>query len=458
MAASTTPLVQARGLPILGSLLEMRSDRVGFMINTPRRLGPLVRLKIGLLPWPVVMVTSPELAGEVLVEKADSFVKAAGLSIFGRPLLGDGLLTSEHDHHKRQRRMMAPLFVQKTIASWASVMVERGDKAQASLQDGSTIDFADATMRLTLEIVGKTLFDSEVSGEADEIGEALTECLEYIMGSVTSIVPIPPQIPTPASRRYKRAIARLDETIYRMIAERKASGVEKHDVLSMLLAARDEEDPSRHMPDKQVRDELMTIFLAGHETTANALAWTAYLLAQNPHVRIRLEKELDSVLAGRAPTITDLPKLPYAMQVFKEAMRLYPPADIVARRADRDVEIGGHRFDRGTVFMINVIGIHRAPWVFDEPDTFDPDRFAPEREKQLPKHAFLPFGAGPRICIGNHFALMEGHLMVATFFRALRLELPAGSRIQPEPLVTLRPRDLSGGGMKMRVRRRACAS
>jgi cytochrome P450 len=336
-------------------------------------------------------------------------------------------------------------------------MVERGERMQQSLS--GTVDFADVTMRLTLEIVGKTLFDSEVSGEADEIGEALTECLEYIMTAMTSIVPLPPQIPTRASLRYKRAIARLDQTIYRMIEERRSSGVERPDVLSMLLAARDEEDASRKMSDKQVRDELMTIFLAGHETTANALAWTAYLLAKHPAVRERLEKELDRVLGGRAPTLADLPKLPYAMQVFKESMRLYPPAYILARRADRAVEIGGHHFDRGTVFMINVIGIHRAPWVFDRPDTFDPDRFAPEKEKLLPKHAFLPFGAGPRICIGNHFALMEGHLLCATFFRALRLDLPIpGSTVIPEPLVTLRPRDPSGDGMRMRVSRRAVAS
>jgi cytochrome P450 len=435
----------------------MRADRVGFMIDTPRRLGPMVRLKVGLLPWPVVMVTSPELAGEVLVEKVDSFVKAAGLSIFGRPLLGDGLLTSEHEHHKRQRRMMAPGFVQKRIAQWAEVMVERADRAQAAL--AGTVDFADVTMRLTLEIVGKTLFDSEVRGEADEIGEALTECLEYIMGAMTSIVPLPPQIPTRASLRYKRAIARLDQTIYRMIEERRRSGVERPDVLSMLLAARDEDDASRKMSDKQVRDELMTIFLAGHETTANALAWTAYLLAKHPAVRDRLENELDSVLAGRAPTLADLPKLPYTLQVFKESMRLYPPAYILARRAERPVEIGGHRFDRGTVFLVDVIGIHRAPWVFPDPDTFDPDRFSAEREKLLPKHAFLPFGAGPRICIGNHFALMEGHLLVATFFRALRLDLPfEGATVVPEPLVTLRPRDRSGAGMRMRVSRRAAAS
>jgi cytochrome P450 len=236
-----------------------------------------------------------------------------------------------------------------------------------------------------------------------------------------------------------------------MIRERRASGVEKQDLLGMLLVAKDEDDGSG-MDEKQIRDELMTIFLAGHETTANAMAWTFYLLAQHPHVWTRMTDEIDRVLGrgGRLPTLADLPQLPYTLQVFKESMRLYPPAYVVGRQAARDVVIGGHRFRKGAVAMINIIGIHRSPHYFADPDTFDPSRFAAEKEKSLPRHAYMPFGGGPRICIGNHFALMEGHLLVATHARKVRLELAPGVRVSPEPLVTLRPR----GGMPMRVRMR----
>jgi len=449
-SATSASIPRIPGLPVLGNLLAMRNDRVGFQLSAARRYPRMALTRMGFMPFDVVMVNDPALVGEILVDHADSFHKTPGLSFFGRPLLGRGLLTSEDDLHKRQRRMMAPLFVKQRIAAFAEIMADRGERSIARLRDGETVDFAEETMRVTLEIVAKTLFDAEVGGEAEEIGEALTACLEYIIGSVQSIVPVPPQVPTPAARRYKRGVARLDETIYRMIRERRASGVEKNDLLSMLLAAKDEDDGGA-MDEKQVRDELMTIFLAGHETTANALAWTFYLLAQHPHVWTRMTEEVDRVLGGRLPTLADLPNLPHTLQVFKESMRLYPPAYVIGRQAHRAVTIGGHTFKKNDVAMINIIGMHRSPRLFADPDVFDPSRFTPENEKKLPRHAYMPFGGGSRICIGNHFALMEGHLLVATYARKVRLELPPGVRVQPEPLVTLRPK----GGMPMRVRRRA---
>jgi cytochrome P450 len=450
-STSSESIPRVPGLPILGSLLDMRRDRVGFQVESARRYPRMALVKMGLLPFDVVMVNDPTLVGEVLVDHADAFHKTPGLSLFGRPLLGRGLLTSEEDFHKRQRRMIAPVFARQRIAAFADVMAERGERSIARLRDGEVVDFAEETMRLTLDIVAKTLFDSEIEGEAAEIGAALTACLEYIIGSVQSIVPVPPQVPTPGTLRYKRAVARLDETIFRIIRERRASGVEKPDLLSMLLAAEDENDGGR-MDEKQVRDELMTIFLAGHETTANALAWTFYLLAQHPQVEARMTEEIDAVLGrgGRLPTLADLPKLPYTLQVFKESMRLYPPAYVLGRQATRAVTIGGHTLRKNDIAMINIVGIHRSPRIFSDPETFDPTRFTPENEKKLPRHAYLPFGGGSRICIGNHFALMEGHLLVATYARKVRLELAPGTRITPEPLVTLRPK----GGMPMRVRLR----
>jgi len=440
------------GLPIVGILPAIRRDRVGFQIEMPRRYGPLAKLH---LPWgrrrTVVLVTSPELVAELLVEREDALIKAPGLSVFGKPLFGNGLLTAERDFHKRQRRMMAPMFVQKRIAAFAEEMARRAEMATARFRDGETLDFAEETMRVTLEIVGKTLFDAELAGDAAAVADALSECLHYIIESVQTLLPLPPSVPTPRNLRYRRAIAQLDEIVFRMIRERRASGRDHGDLLSMLLAAQDEEG-SGGMDDQQVRDELMTIFLAGHETTANALAWTFYELSLNPHVRVRLEEEMDRVLgagsSARAPKLADLPQMPYALAVLKEAMRMHPPAYMIGREATRDVALGGHTFGKHTIFLVNIIGIHHSPKLYPDPERFEPTRFLGEAEKKLPRHAFMPFGAGSRICIGNHFALMEGHLLLTAFASKVRLDLAPGVRVKPEPLVTLRPK----GGMPMRVR------
>ena len=440
------------GVPLFGNLLDFREDRARLLVRIAREFGDIASVRIGF--FTAVVVSAPELAHQVLVEHEDAFVKAPGLSIFARPLLGNGLLTSEKAFHRRQRRMMSPMFIHKRIAHYAEVMASRAESTASKWRDGETINVAAEMMALTLEIVGKTLFDAEVGEEAAEIGHALTAAMEHIVGSINSLVPIPPSWPTPANRRNRKAVARLDETIYRMIEERRGSAIERNDLLSMLLAARDEEEKSdagSGMDDRQVRDEAMTLFLAGHETTANAMAWALYLLAQTSHVHARMTREIDEALGGRTPTIDDLPKLPYTLRVFKEAMRIYPPAYVVARLAERDVVIGGRTIKRGTVVMVNVIGMQRRASIFADPERFDPDRFAPEAEKALPRFAYLPFGAGPRVCIGNHFALMEGQLLLATIGQRVRLELPAGLRVEVEPLVVLRPR----GGIPMRVRRRA---
>lgn len=433
---------------VFGSILRYREDRFTFLNSLVDR-GPILRARMGA--FPLVLITSAELAHEALVEKDADFVKGFGLSLFARPLLGNGLLTSEGAAHRRQRKLMAPAFVQKRIAEYATEISARSEATQSAWRDGATIDVAESMMRLTLEIVGKTLFDAEIGGDAAEVGEALTLAMEHIIGSLGSLVPIPPTWPTPRNRRNDKAIARLDHIVYRMIREHREGGRDRGDFLSMLLLAQDEDDGSV-MTDKQVRDEAMTIVLAGHETTANALAWTFYLLAQYPAVRARLEAEVDAALEGRTPTLADLPKLPYALQVMKEAMRLYPPVYVFARRPTRDVTLGGHAIPKGQIVLFNVAGIHRAARYFPEPNRFDPDRFTLAAEKALPRQAYLPFGAGSRVCIGNHFALMEGQLIIATLAQRLRLDLLAGSRrVATESLITLRPR----GGLPMTVHRRA---
>jgi cytochrome P450 len=434
--------------------LSHRGDRVGMLLSIAERHGDIASMRRfgGLVT--AHFISSAELAHQVLVDEAPSFVKGYGLSVFARPLLGNGLLTSEGEFHRRQRRMMAPAFVHKRIADYATVIAERTEAATSGWADGATLDLSSAMMRLTLEVVGATLFGAEVGAEAEEIGEALTTAMKQAADSLDSFLPIPPSVPTPGNRRAKEAVARLDETVYRLIRERRKDGLDRGDFLSMLLLAQDEDDGST-MSDLQVRDEAMNIFLAGHETTANALAWTFYLLAQHPGARARLEREVDEALGGRAPTLADLAKLPYALQVFKEAMRLYPPAFAVARRATRDVQIGRYQLKKNELAIINILAMHRRPDYFPEPSRFDPDRFAPEAEKAMHRYAYLPFGAGPRVCIGNHFALLEGQLAVAAITQRVRLDPPPGApRVEPEPMITLRPK----GAMPMKVHRRRASA
>jgi len=437
--------------PFLGSLPAFRNDRIAFLHRVADEQGDVARARFGMVP--VWILSTAELVQKVLVEHADAFMKGYGMSVFGKPLLGDGLLTSEGELHKRQRRLLAPAFAQKRLAGYAPIMTHLAEATARALDDGATVDVSQIMMRLTLEIAGKTLFGSEIGDEAIEIAQAITEAMEYMITSLNATIPLPPSVPTPRRRRVDKAIARLDETVYRLIRERRAAANDTGDFLSMLLLAQDEGGGG--MSDKQVRDEAMTIFIAGHETTANALSWTFYLLGRHPAARTRLEGELAATLAGRTPTLADLPRLPYTLQVFKEAMRLYPPAYLTTRRALRDIMIGDVPVKKNEVVMLNIAGLHRRKAHFPEPHRFDPDRFAPEAEKKLPRLAFMPFGAGPRVCIGNHFALMEGHLVLATLAQRLRFDPQPGSRrVDPEPLVTLRP----GGGMPMLVTRRVSAS
>ncbi|HVY49051.1 MAG TPA: cytochrome P450, partial [Minicystis sp.] len=426
-------LPKVPGHPLLGSLLDVRRDRVGFLSTVNARHGDVVRMRHGV--FPVVVSADAAFSHEVLVDQADAFQKGFGLSVFMRPMLGNGLLTSEGAFHKRQRRMMAPAFAHKRIAEYASAITERACRAASHWRDGERIDFAEEMMKLTLEIVGKTLFDAEVGSDAAAVGEAITGVMKAAIDNINAVVPVPPSWPTPRNLRAKRHVAELDAVIYRLIRERRRDGRDHGDFLSMLLAAQDEDDKSV-MTDEQVRDEAMTIFLAGHETTANALAWTLYLLAQHPDVRERVEREVDAALGGSPPTLADVGNLPLSLAVLKEAMRLYPPAYLVTRRATRAVTIAGRELPAGQLVLVNILGMHRSGRYFAEPLRFDPGRFLPGGETH-DKLAYLPFGAGPRVCIGNHFALMEGQLAVAAVVQRARLDLPAGSaRVDAEPLVT----------------------
>jgi cytochrome P450 len=435
------------GAPLVGHLFEFRSNRIGLLRRVAEECGDLGWIRIG--PVRVLVVSSAQLAHELLTEHEHDIVKSAGLGRFARPLLGDGLLTSEHALHQQRRRLLAPAFTHRRVATYARVMAELTEQACAAWPDGAELEVADEMMRLTLGVVAKTLFDANLDEDASTIGEALTEAMQYIVTEVTRPLHLPLAVPTARHRRLRRALERLDAIICRVIEQRRSSDVDRGDVLSMLLAAVDED--GTRLSDVEMRDEVMTLMLAGHETTANALAWSSFLLGRHPEAYARLADEADRVLSGRTPTFEDLPRLPYATQVLKESMRLYPPAYMMGRRAERGFSLGGHPVAAGTTLFVNIFGMHHRAEYFAEPERFVPERFAPEAEKAIPRGAFLPFGGGARVCIGNHFALMEGAIMLATLAQRARLELLSDAEPSPEPMVTLRPR----GGVRVRVHRRS---
>jgi cytochrome P450 len=443
--AKTAAAPRVGGAPLVGNLFEFRSDRLALQRRIVRECGDLGVMRIG--PIPVYAASSAALAHQILVDHADAFVKSRGLGKIARPMLGDGLLTSEHELHRQQRRLIAPAFSHRRIAAYAGAMADLTERAQAALADGAVVDVAHEMMRLTLALVGKTLFDADVASDADEVGAAITAANHYVSEQVTRL-PTPIWLPTRKNRAARRAIATIDRVIYRLIAARRAAATDVGDVLSTLVSARDEVT-GVGMPDRQIRDEAVTLFLAGHETTANALAWSFHLLGRHPDVAARLADEARAVLAGRPPAMDDLPRLPTALLVLKEAMRLYPPAYMVGRQAERAVPLGPVVLRPGDTVFVNIYAMHRRADYFDAPDEFRPERFTPEREKLLVRGAYLPFGGGPRICIGNHFALMEGQLILASLAQRLRF-VPLDDRpVVPEPLVTLRPK----GGLPMRVAR-----
>ncbi|MCA1556526.1 MAG: cytochrome P450, partial [Acidobacteria bacterium] len=356
-------------------------------------------------------------------------------------LLGEGLLTSEGEHHRRQRRLAQPAFHRKRIESYGAVMVDYAARTGARWHDGETLDITHEMMRLTLSIVGKTLFDTEVESEADEVGVALTQILELFQMLLLPYSEYLERLPLPANRRFLRARAKLDAVIYRIINERRASGADRGDLLSMLLLAQDEEGDTGGMSDEQLRDEALTIFLAGHETTANALSWTWYLLSQNPEAEAKLHAELDAVLdGGRLPTVEDLPQLRYTEMVLAESMRLYPPAWVVGRLSIKDYAVGDYVAKPDTLILFSQYVMHRDPRFFPEPLRFDPERFAPEAKEARPAYAYFPFGGGARRCIGEGFAWMEGTLLIATIARRWRMRLVPGHAVVEHPRITLRPK------------------
>jgi cytochrome P450 len=427
----------------------MQRDPIGFLSRLAREYGDVVHFTFGLQH--LYFFNHPDLIREVLVSQARSFEKGRALKR-SKVILGEGLLTSEHDVHKRQRRLAQPAFHRDRVSRYAEVMIERAVRTRERWHDGEVIDVHQQMMGLTLSIVASTLFGAQVDDQADDIAGALTELMEMFPLLLVPFAEVLQHLPLPQTLRFRRAIRRLDRTIYSIIDERRASGEDRGDLLSMLLLAQDEEGDGGGMTDKQVRDEAMTLFLAGHETTANALAWTWYLLAQHPEVERELHHELDSVLGERLPVPGDYSRLPYTEMVLAESMRLYPPAYSVGRLAIEDVTVGDTRMRRGAIAVLSQWVTHRDPRWWPDPDRFDPLRFTPQAKASRPKMSYFPFGGGPRICIGESFAWMEGVLLMATIAQRFRMDLISHD-VKCHPLITLRPR----GGITMRCQRRAAA-
>jgi cytochrome P450 len=421
--------------PWLGVLTPFRKDPPGYLLRNARQYGDLVYLPLARQHG--YLVNRPEWIRDILVTHQSNFVKSRMLER-AKVLLGEGLLTSEGEFHTRQRRLVQPAFHRDRMAHYGAEMVACAVRARDQWQPGMVIDIAAEMPRLTLAIVGRTLFSADVSSEADEIGRAMTEVFSLFDRLLLPFSELLQKLPLPSVRRFEKARATLDKLVYRLIAERRVSGRDAGDLLSMLLLAQDEDRGG--MTDRQVRDEALTLLIAGHETTANALIWSWYLLSQNPEAGARMRAEVAQVLDGRPPTVDDMVKLRYTAGVFMEALRLFPPAWAIGRRAKNDYFIDEYTVPAGSILIMSPWVSHRDPRWFPEPEKFEPDRWNSAETEKLPKFAYFPFGGGARVCIGERFAWMEGVLVLATLAQRWRMQLVPGQKVEIRAVMTLRSR------------------
>jgi len=424
-------------------LPQFRRNPPLFLQGLARDHGDLVNYRLG--SQDIYLVSNPEWIKDILVTHQTNFTKSRFLQR-AKVVFGDGLLTSEGEFHRRQRRLVQPAFHRDRLIGYASAMVECTARAREQWTDGAQLDLSREMMRLTLAVVAKTLFSADVTSEADNIGRALTQVMLLFDMVFMPFSEWIEKLPLPSVRRFEKARDFLDQTIYGIIAERRVSKEDTGDLLSMLLLAQDE-DGSAGMNDKQIRDEALTLFLAGHETTANALMWTWYLLSQNPAAAAKFYDEVDRVLQGRLPTFNDLPQLKYTEGVFAESMRLYPPAWAIGRRVKTDYAIGPYTVPAQSILVMSPYVVHRDPRWFPDPDQFQPERWAEAAvaAADRPKFSYFPFGGGTRVCIGERFAWMEGVLLLSVVAQRWRFKLVPGHPVATEALITLRAKH----GMKM---------
>ena len=439
-----------RGHWLLGSLAPLRDDPLGFLLDSAAQFGDVARFRA--FTQRGYILRHPEHIQRVLVDNHRNYNKQSrGFKVVAQ-FLGNGLLTSEGSFWLRQRRLMQPAFHRERLAGLSSIM---NDEAQACAErlkpkarSGEEFNIAAEMMRLTLRVVSRSMLGAEISGAEETVERSMAVILAYGMRRISN--PLLDVLPARSTRRFNKAVADMDALVHGIIAARRAKSASpsaEGDLLSMLMEARDE-DTGEVMDDRQLRDEVMTMFTAGHETTANALAWTFLLLAQNPEAEARLRQELSSVLRGRAPALEDLPRLTYLSCVLKESLRIYPPAWVSSRLSIGPDEMGRFRIAPGCLILVSPYLTHRHPALWPEPERFRPERFLEPATAELPRYAYFPFGGGPRQCIGNGFALMEAQIVLAALLQRFRLELVPGRAVEPEPLITLRPR----GGLWVRAR------
>jgi cytochrome P450 len=425
------------GLPLFGNLLDISRDVLRYYNEWSRQYGDIVALR--LAAWPAILLNHPEYIEYVLVKNHRNFIKFPFFFRHVRAIFGEGLLTSEGEVWHRQRRLMAPAFHDRRLAGYGEATVRFSERMLENWHPGELRDIHADMMALSLSIAAKTLFDAEVEGEVAEISEAFNAIADEIAVRFRLPFRIPDAIPTPGNIRYARGVRRIDQLVNRIIRERRQQGGDRGDLLSMLMTAKDDE--GRPMSERQLRDEVITLLLAGHETTALALSWTWYLLSRHPDIDAKLASELRDVLGGRAPSVSDLPRLPFTGQVVTEAIRLYPPVWGFGREAVEDFEIGGYTVSKGTTIIISPWVLHRNSRYFERPMEFRPERWSGDFARQLPRFAYLPFGGGPRICIGNRFAMMESALILATVAQHFKLEWQTNHLVVPFASITLRPKE-----------------
>ncbi len=434
------------GHAIWGHFGPFRHDALGFLADCAAQYGDVARFRLGRRS--IVLVSHPDLIEQVLVTDNRNFTKHFAFDLL-RPTLGNGLLISEGDLWLRQRRLMQPAFAPRRLEAYATAMVDHTCRLLAGWNDGHACDLHHEMMRLTLAIVAKVLLDMDMRREEGDVGAGVDLLMADFNYRFKNPFSWPLWLPTRWNLRVRQARDRLNQIIQEIVAQRRASREDRGDLLSMLVHARDELD-GQGMSDRQLRDEVMTMFLAGHETTANLLSWTWYLLARHPQIEARLHSEIDRVLAGRLPTAVDVPQLVCTERVILETLRLYPPAFVIGREAIGPCTLGGYRLAAGTTILMSQWVVHRDGRWHDEPLRFNPDRWAPEIAERLPKYAYFPFGGGPRICIGNRFAMLEAVLLVATMAQQVRFNFQDGPDVVPWPAITLRP----ANGLPATVERR----
>jgi cytochrome P450 len=437
-----------KGLPVLGVSLDLLRDPLKLMRTAAREYGDVVRIPVILESR--ILLNHPDYIQQVLIFQQSKFHKSVLTKQTTERLLGQGLLISEGDFWRRQRRLAQPAFHRQRINQYAPAMLECAEMKAREWRAGETRNMAEEMMELTLEAAVRTLFGTTLPGEAQQVGRAMTFLMRYSLRRARSPLQIPAGWPTPKNRRAAKEFEFLDSLVYRIISERKAQGnANRHaDLLSMLMGAMDED--GTQMTPKQLRDETMTLFLAGHETTALTLSWAWYLLSRNPGAEARMHEELSGVLGGRVPGVADLERLPYLNAVISEVLRMYPPAYIMARTSIAPCSIGGYDFPVGSTILVSQWVMHRDERYYDDPDTFRPERWLEGLAEHLPAGAYFPFGDGPRRCIGQGFALLESALVIATLAQRFHFELEAGASVVAEPLVTLRPKN----GIRMTIRAR----